>query len=141
MEGVIKKIRNAKEGMTLVEIMIVVFIGALLMAGAFWGWRLLQNVYEQQTYQKLAALDTAIELYSKRLGEYPRDLTNLIEGPQDPKLKKKFGQAFIKEDELKDAWGQEFVYELLPKGSRPPYELYSRGSTGEAKIFSPGSSQ
>lgn len=130
-----------KEGFTLIEIMIVIMIAGLLMAGAFVGWQYYQGALVRQNDQKLAALDVALEMYQQRIGEYPRDLSELIEGPQNPALKRKFSEAFVREKDLIDPWNRKFVYELLPKGSKNPYELYSTGKAGDKKIYSPRSAE
>lgn len=136
--------RNAqdqKQGFTLIEVMVVILIGGLLMAGAFAGWQWLNRARAQDTDRKLVNLDAVIEMYYTKIGEYPQDLRELIEGPQKPALSKKFGEAMAKDSDLVDSWKQEFEYHPKPKGSRPPYELYSRGSKGDVKIYSPNSAE
>lgn len=132
-----RKKRILKEGFSLIEIMIVILIIGVLAAGAFVGFRLLKQARESATNTTLANLDAAIEMYNTRLGEYPTDLHELVEGPQKPNLQRKWGEPLADEKSLKDAWGHDIVYQLNPKGAIPPYELYSIGSTGTAKIYSP----
>ena len=133
--------RTLRKGFSLIEIMIVISIIAVLAAGAFGGLKLLQRVKESTARTKLAALDSSIETYNTTIGEYPTDLRELVDGPQKPQLKKRWGEALASEEELKDPWGKEFVYTLGAKGARPPYNLESTGSTGEAHILSPRSQE
>ncbi|MBA3752209.1 type II secretion system protein GspG [Candidatus Dependentiae bacterium] len=135
------RMRRNKPGFSLIEITIVIMIIGVLAAGAFGGLRMLQRVKASTTNSKLAALDSAIEQYNTMVGEYPTELRELSEGPQKPQLRKKWGEPVATEDELKDAWGKEFVYTLGAKGARPPYSLESTGSTGDAHILSPKSQE
>jgi type II secretion system protein G len=132
---------SQRQGFSLIEIMIVIMIIGVLAAGAFGGLRYLQRVKESSTRQKLANLDTMIEQYSTTVGEYPSDLQELIDGPSNPQLVRKWGEAIASADDLADAWKNPFVYTLNPKGTRPPYELYSIGYKGDSQIFSPRSQE
>lgn len=133
--------RNLKKGFSLIEIMIVIMIIGVLLAGVFGGLRWLQRAKLSTTTTKLAALDTMLEQYNTQLSEYPADLRELVEGPQKPGLQKKWGEPIAAESDLSDAWNQPFVYTLNPKGTRPPYDLYSIGSKGDAQIRSPRSQE
>lgn len=130
---------SAKQGFSLVEIMIVILIIAVLMAGALGGMRYLQRVKVSTTKTKLASLDTTLEQYRVDIGEYPTDLQELMDGPSKPQLQKRWAESLASEDDLLDAWANDLMYTLFPKGTRPPYELYSGGSTGDARILSPRS--
>ncbi len=133
----LQKRRNHKNGFSLIEIMIVILIIGVLAAVAFGGFAFLQRAKATATDSKLATLDSALESYNLRLGQYPTELRELVEGPSDAKLQRKWGEPLANENDLKDGWSQEFVYQVNPKGTRPPYELYSIGSTGNAQIRSP----
>ncbi len=130
-----------RKGFSLVEIVIVITIIGVLAAGAIGGLKYLERVKLSNTNTRLAALDSAIEAYDSTVGEYPSDLRELIDGPSKPALQRKWQQPLVSEDELKDAWKHDFVYVLSPKGSRPPYELYSIGSKGTSHINSPRTAQ
>ena len=132
---------SARQGFSLIEIMIVVLIIAVLMAGAFGGMRYLQRVREQTTRTKLAAVDTMLEQYNVTVGEFPADLQELVDGPSKPQLQRRWGDSIASEEELRDSWGNDFVYTLQPRGSRPPYELYSMGAKQDSQIFSPRSQE
>lgn len=132
---------HLKKGFSLIEIMIVIMIIGVLAAATFGGFRWLQQARLSTTNSKLAALDTMIEQYNTQVGEYPTDLRELVEGPSKQGLQKKWAESIAAESDLTDSWNNPFVYQLKPKGTRPPYELYSIGSKGNAQIFSPRSKE
>ncbi len=134
---------NARAGFSLIELMIVILIIGVLMAGVLGGMRYLQQAKLSTTETRLKALDTALEAYNTRIGTYPQDLEELVEGPKQPELARKWGGIpLIDQKELSDGWNQPFHYQVNAKGTRPPYELYSVGAQGEANpkpVYSPQS--
>ncbi len=130
-----------RKGFTIIEIMIVIMIIGVLAGMAFQGFKYLQGVKLTQTRTKLAALDTMIEQYNTDIREYPSDLQELVEGPSKPQLQRRWGRALASQADLEDAWSQQFVYTLNPRGSRPPYDLYSIGPKGEDMIYSAASQE
>ncbi len=133
--------RKTKSAFTIIEISIVIAIIGGMLALAFAGFRFLERTRVSATKQKLAQMDATLESYRTEIGEYPQDLNELVTGPQNPKLTRKFSGALVKEDEMRDAWGRDFVYSRGSKGAQPPYDLYSTGPKGETKIFSPVSAE
>src|SRR5262245_49423379 len=97
-------VASNKPGFSLIEIMIVVMIIAVLMALALGGMRWLQRAKLTATETKLTALDSMLELYDSRIGEFPSDLRELIDGPSKPALQKKWAEAIAHEDDLTDSW-------------------------------------
>lgn len=136
MEAIHKERKELKQGFTIIEITIVILIAGLIMAGAFGGWKFYQRVKAQQTDSKLMSLDAAIADYKNDIGEYPKDLRELVEGPANPNLRKRWGIAKATEADLRDSWDNEIYYVVNAKGARPPYELYSVGPNGEDRIMS-----
>ncbi len=131
--------KTQKKGFSIIELLIVLAIGAGIIVLAL-GYRTFINTSrEDTTRQKMATLDAVLEMYKTRIGSYPSDLNELIEGPTNPALRKKWGEALADEKTLKDAWSKEFAYEADVKGNK--YELYSTGSKGESKLFSPASQE
>ena len=133
--------KTLKPGFSLIEIMVVILIIGVLAAGAFGGFRLLQRAKLSTTESKLAAVDTMLETYNNQIGEYPGDLSELVNGPTNQALLKRWGEPLATQEELEDGWKQPFMYEKKAKGARPPYELYSIGSKGTAHINSPRSKE
>ncbi len=128
---------HLKKGFTIVELLIVIAIGAVFIVAALGYREWINRTKDQATEQKMANLDTVLEMYRIKMSEYPSDLNELVEGPQKPALRKKWGEPLAKEADLKDAWNNPLVYEVESKGNK--YTLYSTGSKGESKIYSPAS--
>jgi len=127
--------KNIKRGFSIIEMTIVIGIIGILAAAAFSGFRLIDRFKRNNTVNKLAALDSALETYYSQIGEYPQDLKELIEGPSSAQLAKKFEGSIVQEDDLKDGWGKEFVYERL-SGKNGKYELYAIDPKSLKKIYS-----
>ena len=136
-DNLIKKNNSAQSGFTIIEISIVIAIIGVLLAMAFGGLRFLERTRARNTVTKLSAINQALEEYRTNFGNYPTELRQLVEAPTDPKLRRKWQGALATEQELQDAWGKDFEYELRKKGSRPPYELYTINPQGD-RINSPG---
>lgn len=132
---------HARKGFTIIEIMIVVMIMGVLAVMAFAGFRYLAQIKVDQTTSKLASIDVMLERYNTQMKEYPVDLQELSDGPSKPQLQRMWRTAMATSSDLEDAWNQPFVYTLNPRGSRPPYDLYSIGPKGESTIYSPVSAE
>jgi prepilin-type N-terminal cleavage/methylation domain-containing protein len=131
--------KTVKKGFSIIELLIVLAIGAGIIVVALGYRKFINTSREGSTNQKMATLDTVLEMYRTRIGSYPIDLNELIEGPTNPALRKRWGEALADEKDLQDAWFKEFIYEGDPKGNK--YELYSTGSKGESKLLSPASQE
>lgn len=128
---------SLKPGFSLIEIAMVIMIIGVLMAGALGGYRFLARAKEKSNETNMSKLDTALEEYKTKIGEYPQDLSELMDGPTDPQLKRKWGLPLVEsEKELEDVWGHPYVYARNPKGSKTPYELYSTGPNNDQQLFS-----
>jgi len=130
---------HLKKGFSIIELLIVMAIIAALIAVALGYKKFLDTSKEDATRQKMATLDMVLEMYKGRIGSLPTDLKELIEGPSNPTLRKRWGESLTDEKALKDAWGNDFVYEADTKKNK--YELYSTGKAGEAKLLSPTSQE
>lgn len=137
----LRKRNNLKLGFSLIEISIVIMIIGALMAAAIGGYRYLDTAKVRATESKLSTLDVALDDYKNRIGEYPSDLHELLSGPSNAQLKRKWAGAMIKETELEDTWGRPFVYSKNAKGAKVPYELYSVGKNEDQQIYSKASQE
>ncbi len=99
-----------EEGMTLIEIMIVMVILGGLMATL--GTKVMDNFKKSKISQAkitMAELGKAIETYYADCGTYPSELDNLVSAPSDCS---NWGPtSYVKKDNLKDPWKNEFAYE------------------------------
>jgi type II secretion system protein G len=124
---------RARPGFSIAELLIVIAIGAILMAGVIRGFRYIKSARISTTENALRTLRSSIEIFQAKVGEFPSSLDDLFTRPSNPALAKRWSAgAYGIEDErdLKDAWGNRIQYERRPKGN-PPYELYSWGPDGE----------
>lgn len=133
-----KQIKTSlKQGFSLIEIAMVIMIIGVLMAGALGGYRFLARAKEKSNETNMLKLETALEEYKTKIGEYPQDLSELMEGPTDPQLKRKWGLPLVESDkELEDVWGHPYVYARNPKGSEKPFDFYSTGPNNDQKLYS-----
>jgi len=128
----LKPIRD-EEGLTLIEVMLVVIILGVLVA-------LIVPQFAGRTEQARRAaaeadikanIATALELYLMDNGVYPtteQGLVALLEKPQRPPIPLSWQGPYLKKSTtLKDPWGQP--YEYLSPGQHNPegYDLYSPG--------------
>jgi len=116
-----------QRGFTLLEIVIVfVLIGALL---AF----VVPKIYTQMGQAKsreakirIQSLVGDIELYKLEVGKYPDNLQALVTQPAGVD---KWNGPYAKPDDLKDAWGNGYLYTV--PGTNRPYDLVSLGADGK----------
>jgi general secretion pathway protein G len=124
-------LRASRSGFSLIEIMIAVSIIALV-AGL-----VVPNAMDyfrkariKSTRVAMKGVQDAIQSFNMDTGSYPASLSDLKVRPSDERTAKRWDGPYLSGDP-NDAWGNELVYTLRPKGSQPPYELYSWGASGE----------
>ncbi len=118
-----------KVGFSLIEIVVAIMIIGVMMVGAFSAFKYIGKAKVTKTQAKLSNLRSAIEFYKTSTNLLPTKIEDLLVKPAN--VKGWTGKFVNDEDELKDAWGNDFVYKVNPKGSAHPYELYSNGPQGE----------
>lgn len=75
---------------------------------------------------------TAIDLFRKDVGRYPKDLGELLSEPADEKSAEKWAGPYVKvEDDIKDLWGHPLQYAQPGKVNKTSYDLWSVGPDGE----------
>lgn len=124
---------KGRPGFSLIELMIVITIGAILMAGVIAGFRYIKSARISATKNTLRMIKGSIDMFQAQVGEFPSSLDDFFTRPSNQALAKRWtaGAYGIEEErDLKDAWGNRVQYERRPKGN-PPYELYSWGPNGE----------
>ena len=121
---------EAREGFTLIEIVIAIAIVAFMMAAVTVGFNFMRKRGAlTSTKTSLQNIQTAINMYKTFVGTYPQSLNDLREKPSDPRAASKWPGTLL-EKEPEDAWGQSFHYQLT-RGGKHPYELYSDGDPDE----------
>ena len=122
-----KRLRG-QEGLTFIEIMVVLFIISLFAA------IVLPNLTPQMkkaeintTRHQLQILAVALDTYRLDAGEYPASLEELIQGSSP-----KWNGPYLNPARVpRDAWGNDFVY--LPLEGGDTFDLYSTGK-GQQEI-------
>ena len=129
--------RKLRFGFSMIELMIAVTIMGILavvVIGPVMNY--LRKASDTKTKDTVQVLRQSISAYRAQIGEYPKVLEDLIRKPADVSANK-WKEPFLGDednpaDEVpQDAWGENFVYKLNPKGSKPAYQLYSWGPNGE----------
>jgi general secretion pathway protein G len=113
-------------GFTILEIVIVFILLAGIMA--FVGPKIFEQMgraKSQEARIRMQHLVGQIEMYKLEVGRYPENLQALVKQP--PGLDKWNG-PYAKDDDLKDAWGNDFRFQL--PGSSKPFDLVSLGADG-----------
>ncbi len=129
------RVRYARAGFTLMEILIAVLIIGLL--GAMVG-PALNNIYKNQ--QKSAAATSlkgfkdGISMYQMHIGQLPATLKDLIKKPREERASKKWQGPYIGKEGItevpEDPWSNKFVYKIT-QGGKHPYDLLSYGPNGK----------
>ena len=118
--------KNRERGFTFIEIMIVVFIIALL-AGLV-GPRMFGKVGKAKmktTQAQISLLSTAIDTFRLDMGRFPKEMDELIRKVDD----KKWEGPYLPKRVPKDPWGNPYEYRCPGEEGRD-YDIISYGLDG-----------
>ena len=117
--------KHGQSGFTIFEIVIVFILLAGIMAFV------LPKIFSQAGQAKskeaqirMLNLAGQIEMYKLEVGRYPENLQALVRNPGADK----WGGPYVKEDELKDAWSNDYRY--TTPGTGKGFDLISLGADG-----------
>ncbi len=116
-----------QRGFTILEIVIVFILLAGIMA--FIGPKIFQQMgraKSQEARIRIQQLAGQIEMYKLEVGRYPENLQALV---QQPAGVDKWNGPYAKSDDLKDAWGNDYIYRV--PGTNKPFDLISLGADGK----------
>lgn len=120
--------RLSRSGFTLIEIMVVVIVigvlATLIMPTLFGRAGKARAAVAKQ---KIASMETAIQLFEQDYGRFPEALQELVEQPADVPAEQ-WSPPTLKAKDLKDPWGNDFVYRF--PGNNFTYDLVSLGADG-----------
>ena len=130
------RLRRARRGFTLIEVLLViVIIGMLATVLIFTVGGRTDVARVDTTRLTLQKISQRVEEFYSRTGAYPPDLNALVTKPADEKLAKNWYQM-AQEAELNDAWGNKLEYEVMESGTQAEsglrYKLSSKGADGQA---------
>ena len=119
--------RNRRQrGFTILEIVIVFILLAGIMA--FVGPKIFEKMGQAKTGEakiRIQSLAGNIEMYRLENGRYPENLQALVKQPPGAD---KWGGPYAKDADLKDAWGNDYRYQVPGQGK--PFDLISLGADG-----------
>jgi general secretion pathway protein G len=129
--------KSAQPGLSLIEIVIAITLIALfasLVGPTVYNY--LKKGQKTATVVTLKGIQEAIENFHADTGAYPNSISELYVKPAGDPIAKRWqgpylGKGKQLEEDPVDGWKHEFVYQLSPKGTQPPYVLYSWGPGGE----------
>ncbi|MEE9371121.1 MAG: type II secretion system major pseudopilin GspG [Sedimentisphaerales bacterium] len=126
-----RRTRRARFGFTMIELMAVLIILGLLatvLVRNFMGQTDKARVTTTKTNLKI--LHQAITQFKMETGRLPTEdegLLALIEQPSDIEI----WESYLDTTDIpKDAWGNDFIYELYPESGKP-FVIKSFGADGE----------
>lgn len=130
-------LRTARPGFSFIELAVAILILGILAATVgpkVMSW--LKRSKLTATEATLRAVKSQLDIYREDVGQYPASLEDLVVKPAQVPANQWHGPYVGTEkgvDEVpKDGWKNELGYNLKPKGSVPPFELYSYGPNGES---------
>ena len=118
--------RRDQRGFTILEIVIVFILLAGIMA--FVGPKIFEQMgraKSQEARIRIQHLAGQIEMYKLEVGRYPENLQALVRNPGLDK----WGGPYAKDDDLKDAWGNDYRYTV--PGTNKAFDLVSLGADGK----------
>lgn len=133
-----RRMQRRVRAFTLLEVLMVVIIIGLLAAFVvpnFFGAG--EQVKVDLTKAKIdSGLGGALKLYRAHMGRYPSEedggLKALMEKPDDEEAAKNWHGPYIeKENDLKDAWGKDLIYQSPGQYNTEGFDLSSPGKDGQ----------
>ncbi|NBW80586.1 prepilin-type N-terminal cleavage/methylation domain-containing protein [bacterium] len=114
------QLRSSEAGFTLLEIIIVLGILGTLMAVLIGGLGSGgTQAKKKETAVKVNNVQASLLKYQAELGRFPSTAEGLEALLNNPGAGAKWSGPYIgAEDDIKDAWGNKFEYELTAKGSK-----------------------
>lgn len=124
-----------RSGFTLIEVLLVVFIIALLAAFVVPNFLTTQEQAQKSLAQSLVGSNgpvaTGMSLFRMAMGQYPKELSELVQKPDGDEAAKWGGPYINNVSDLKDPWGKELHYKYPGTRNEGSYDLWSAGPDGQ----------
>jgi general secretion pathway protein G len=114
-----------QRGFTILEIVIVFILLAGIMA--FIGPKIFEQMGRAKSSEakiRIQQMAGQVEMYKLEVGKYPTSLQDLLKQPGG--TEGKWNGPYIKEPDLKDAWGNEYRFSVPGQGKS--YDIVSLGA-------------
>lgn len=122
-----RRIHRRQGGFTILEIVIVFILLAGIMA--FVGPKIFEQMgraKSQEAKIRIQQLAGQVEMYKLEVGKLPENLGALLKQPGGTD---RWNGPYVKEADLKDAWGNDYRYTAPGQGKA--YEIVSLGADGK----------
>ena len=126
-----RKKNSGREGMTLIEVMLVLFILMTLAAVGMLAVRNLRlQAFQSTARMEIGNLRTLVELYENNIGWFPESLNDLCECPAsvDPTVWTKVAKW---DKPPLDPWYNEYNYVYPGSGGIDTFDIWSSGPDGQ----------
>lgn len=127
--------RKAGRAFTLVEILVVLAIGAMIMGLALYNvGGILGGAKEKTAKMFLTQLETPLLQYSMDVGFYPttaEGLKALVVAPSDKAARWRGPYVQGGMDKLNDPWGQPYQYRSPGTYNKSGFDVWSKGPDGQ----------
>ena len=121
------RVPRRQGGFTILEIVIVFILLAGIMA--FVGPKIFEQMgraKSQEARIRIQQLAGQVEMYKLEVGRLPENLGALLKQPPGVD---RWNGPYVKETDLKDAWGNDYRYTVPGQGKA--YEIRSLGADGK----------
>jgi general secretion pathway protein G len=128
----LKQLKTDESGLTLIEILIVIVILGILASAI--GPKVISapdKAKVAQAKQHVAALETALQMYSLNVGDYPTSEQGLQALWKSPNPEPENWERTIGKPTFTDPWGHNYVYLYPGNHEGYDYDLYSLGKDGK----------
>jgi general secretion pathway protein G len=125
--------RKLKRGFTIIEVMaVLIILGLLATVVAVNVVGRVKDARVRTTKLNLKKLHQAVQSFEMQTNRYPSEEVGLIELIEQPSDVENWpAGGFLETTELpKDAWGNDFVYQLNPESGKP-FVIISYGADGQ----------
>lgn len=125
--------QRRKRGFTLIELLLVAGILAVLAAfaiPALWGQaEKAKKKIAEAAIGRNGPIAKALEAYKSDMGRYPETDEGLdaLMQPKDRADDERYDGPYIQNDEIKDPWGEPFMYKCPGEFHEDGYDLWSKG--------------